>query len=100
MIRTTGACLGLLGFSVTIIAGLSVDNPATTTLSRALWALAAFYLLGSLLGYVAHRVIDEHALHLHHEMFGDAAEHPVSRSEASEAAEGDGSGNPANAAGR
>lgn len=72
MVRTTGACLALLAFSVAILAGISADNPVTTTLSRALWALAAFYLLGTLLGYVAQRVIDEHALRLHRELFGDA----------------------------
>jgi hypothetical protein len=71
MVRVSGACLGLFAFAVTILTGLAAGNPATTTLSRALWAMGAFFLLGLVLGYVALRVIDEHAVHRHKELFGE-----------------------------
>lgn len=70
MVRVSGACLGLFAFAVTILAGLSAGNPATAILSRALWAMGAFFLLGCVLGYIALRVIDEHAIRRHKELFG------------------------------
>jgi hypothetical protein len=70
MVQVSGACLGLFAFAVTILAGLAAGNPATAILSRALWAMGAFFLLGCLLGYVALRVIDEHAVRRHKELFG------------------------------
>jgi predicted lipid-binding transport protein (Tim44 family) len=71
MVRVTGVCLGLLAFAVTIIAGLLVGNPSMTVLSRALWAMASFFALGCVLGYVSQRVIDEHAVRRHKELFGE-----------------------------
>lgn len=71
MIQVYGACLGLFAFAVTILAGLSAGNPATAILSRALWAMGAFFLLGCALGYVALRVVDEHAVRRHKELFGE-----------------------------
>jgi len=73
MVRVTGASLGLLAFAVTITAGLLVGNPTTTILARALWAMASFFLLGCVLGYVAQRVIDEHAIRRHRELFGESS---------------------------
>jgi thiosulfate reductase cytochrome b subunit len=70
MVQVSGACLGLFAFAVTVLAGLAAGNPATAILSRALWAMAAFFLLGCVLGYVALRVIDEHAIRRHRELFG------------------------------
>ncbi|HUU83366.1 MAG TPA: hypothetical protein VM243_07665 [Phycisphaerae bacterium] len=58
--RYTGACLGLLAFAITIVAGLSVNNPPMLVLSRAVWALAAFCAIGLLLGAVAQAVLNEH----------------------------------------
>ncbi len=72
MVQVSGACLGLFAFAVTVLAGLAAGNAATAILSRALWAMAAFFLLGCLLGYVAMRVIDEHAIRRHRELFGPA----------------------------
>ncbi|MBN1490654.1 MAG: hypothetical protein JXA69_12115 [Phycisphaerae bacterium] len=77
MVRCCGACFGLLAFAVTILAGLYAGNPVTTTLSRSLWAMVAFLCLGSFLGYVALRVVDEHAVRRRNELFGDPdAEEP------------------------
>lgn len=71
MVKNTGAVLALLAFAVTIIAGVAVGNPATTTLTRALWAMAAFYLLGTVLGHIMNRVIDEYAIRRKKELFGE-----------------------------
>lgn len=69
MIRVSGACLGLFAFAVTILAGLAAGNSAAAILSRALWAMGAFFLLGCALGYIALRVIDEHAIRRHRDLF-------------------------------
>lgn len=58
--RYTGACLGLLAFAIAVVAGLSVKNPPTLVLSRAVWALAVFCIIGLLLGIIAQAVLSEH----------------------------------------
>ena len=58
--RYTGACLGLLAFAITIVAGLAVHNPPMVTLSRAVWALVVFCPLGLVVGACAQSVINEH----------------------------------------
>ncbi len=61
----------MFAFAVTILVGVAVGNPATAVLSRALWAMAAFFLLGSVLGYIALRVIDEYAVRRHEELLAE-----------------------------
>ena len=58
--RYAGSTLGLLAFAIVLIAGLLAGNPLTTTLSRGIFALFAFFLLGSLLGGAAQMVVNEH----------------------------------------
>lgn len=58
--RFASAGLGLLAFAVTITAGLLAHNPVTVTLSRSIFALFAFCIVGFVLGGVASRVIAEH----------------------------------------
>ncbi len=58
--RLTGASLGFLAFTVTIVAGLAVGNPVSVTLSRSIFALFAFVILGMLLGGAAQLVIGEY----------------------------------------
>ena len=58
--RFAGAGLGLLAFAVTTIAGLVSQIPADVTLSRSIFALFLFCVIGLFLGGVAQRVIDEH----------------------------------------
>jgi hypothetical protein len=74
MARLCGAALGLFAFSVTILLGLIAGNPADVVLLRALQAMLAFCLLGLCVGWVAYRVLDEHALRKHREMFPDEAQ--------------------------
>ncbi|GMV97379.1 MAG: hypothetical protein HRF43_04685 [Phycisphaerae bacterium] len=71
MIRLCGAALGLFAFAVTVFLGLAAGNPVPSTLSRALGALFIFCGLGLLTGWVANRVLDEHALRRKREMFPD-----------------------------
>lgn len=58
--RFTGATLGLLAFSITVVAGLSVSNPPTLILSRGILALFVFCVIGLVLGSAAQLVIREH----------------------------------------
>ena len=58
--RVLGVSLGLLAFTVTIIAGLWVQNPVTVTLSRSILALFLFCVIGLVLGGAAQLVINEH----------------------------------------
>ena len=74
MVRLCGAALGFLAFSVTILLGLLADNPVEVTLLRAVWALVSFCVIGMTVGWVAYRVLDEHALSKQREMFA-ALEH-------------------------
>ena len=74
--RVAGAGLGLLSFSITVFAGLWIDNPVSITLSRALWALLVFCTIGLILGSAAQASIDEQirargSLHLDDPSSGD-----------------------------
>ena len=50
--KMTGASLGFLAFTVAIVAGIAVGNPVNVTLSRSIYALLIFTVLGLLLGGV------------------------------------------------
>ena len=58
--RYLGAVLGLLAFSLASFAGLAVGNPAQTVLSRALWSLMVFCVIGLAIGMAAQVVINEY----------------------------------------
>ena len=58
--RYAGACLGLLAFTIVIIAGLFTQNPVTVTLSRSVLALFIFCVIGLVLGTAAQKVVAEH----------------------------------------
>ena len=58
--RYAGAGLGLLAFTITVIAGLLVQNPLTVTLSRSILALFTFCIIGLVLGTAAQMVVAEH----------------------------------------
>lgn len=57
--RYAGAGLGLLAFTITVVAGLLVRNPVTVTLSRSILALFTFCFIGFVLGTVAQMVVAE-----------------------------------------
>lgn len=58
--RLTGAGLGLLAFTITIVAGLLTQNPVNVVLSRSILALFMFCLLGFVLGAAAQAVVAEY----------------------------------------
>ena len=69
MVRLCGASLGLFAFFVATLQGLLAGNPTEIVLWRAIGALAVFCALGLVTGWVAFRVLDEHAIDLHRRMF-------------------------------
>ncbi|HOA72537.1 MAG TPA: hypothetical protein PL151_01590 [Phycisphaerae bacterium] len=71
MVRLTGAALGFLAFAIAIILGLTAGNTVETTLIRAIQAMFIFFALGLVVGWIAYRVIDEHSLREHRELFPD-----------------------------
>jgi len=74
MVRLCGAALGFLAFAIAIVQGLLVNNPTDVTIFRAVKALFVFCVIGLCVGYVAHRVLDEHALRRHKDMFQEVDE--------------------------
>ncbi len=60
MSRLIGSALGLLAFSTAIVAGLWARNPFGVILSRALWAMVIFCLIGLSLGWAVQLVVREH----------------------------------------
>lgn len=72
MVRLCGASLGLFAFSVAIIQGLMVENPGDVILVRAMWALFLFCGLGLIVGWVANRILDEHAQTRYRELFPES----------------------------
>lgn len=58
--RFAGASLGLLAFTVAVVAGIYVQNPVTVTLSRGILALFLFCGIGLVLGAAAQLVVNEH----------------------------------------
>ena len=78
MVRLTGACAGLLAFSVAILRGLSVGNPARVILERAILALILFCIIGMILGRISRVVILEYALNKEKEIMARFRGNPES----------------------
>jgi hypothetical protein len=79
--RFTGGILGTLAFSVSILTGLWARNPVNLILSRAVWALCVFSVIGLLVGGAAQRVVNDYARRRREELVSDGAAHrqePVS----------------------
>ena len=58
--RFVGPSFGLLAFTIVTVAGLISHNPVEVTLSRGVFALFTFCIVGFLLGSVAQKVLAEH----------------------------------------
>lgn len=70
-----GACMGLVGFTVSVIAGMQADNDFSTVMFRALVASFGCYVVGYVVGMMASFVATEHAAKLADEVSKrDAAE--------------------------
>jgi hypothetical protein len=74
MVRLCGAALGFFAFSVTVVLGMAAGNPADVTIARAIGAMFVFCLIGLGTGWVANRVLDEHASAKKREMFPEEPE--------------------------
>ena len=74
MVRLCGASLGLFAFAIAILQGLLAGNPTPVILSRALWALFSFCIIGLIVGWVGFRVLDEHTMKLNRKMFSEIEE--------------------------
>ncbi len=59
--RSSAAALGLLAFSVSVLAGLWARNPVAAILARAIWAMIVFAFIGLLAGWAVSIVLAEHA---------------------------------------
>ncbi len=70
--RTVAAAFGLLAFSITILAGLWVRNPAVAILSRAIWAMVIFAVIGLATGWAARTVVREHIVRREKTLFSSA----------------------------
>jgi hypothetical protein len=55
-----GGCIGLCGFAVALLAGLSAGNALDVILSRALVALAGCVVLGLVVGLLGERAVRQH----------------------------------------
>lgn len=95
MIRLCGACLALFAFSITLLFGLFAGNPIEVILPRAIWALVLFCAIGLSVGWVGCRVLDEHSLRRHREMFTEVEESEAHQEAQEPGTEAGGSAKPA-----
>ncbi len=82
MVRLCGAALGFFAFAVTVLLGLMAGNSADVTILRALWAMVVFCALGFVVGWIAGRVIDDHAARRNAELFPNGDDAVVTAAEA------------------
>ncbi len=59
--RVVSSLFALSGFAVAILAGLSSGNSALRVTATALGAFVACHVVGTLVGMVAERVVEDHA---------------------------------------
>ena len=74
--RYTGGILALLALSITIVVGLWAHNPVSLILSRAIWALCVFCVIGLVVGGVAQYVVNDYAKRRHKEVLAELDETP------------------------
>lgn len=58
--KVIASSMGLTGFAIACMAGLSAGNPTNLILIRSLVAMIGCYLLGSILGAAAEWVVNQH----------------------------------------
>lgn len=59
MARKIAAASALLVFAVSILLGLQAENTFSTTISRALQAMAVTFVIGLIVGAMAQRMLEE-----------------------------------------
>lgn len=60
-VHLCGAGMAFLAFGVSLVIGLTVNNPFVTVVLRAVLMLAAFYVLGCVLAAVGFHAVEENA---------------------------------------
>jgi len=58
--RVIAACFALVGFAAAALVGTFMGNPGTTVLWRAILVMAACWLVGRAVGWIAHQAVREH----------------------------------------
>lgn len=58
--RVIATCLALVGFAAAVVVGLAVGNAPTVVLTRATLVMLGCLVLGTIVGKVAQRTIDQH----------------------------------------
>lgn len=59
MARKIAAASALLVFAISLLLGLQAQNTFTTTLSRALLAMAGTFIIGLVVGSMAEKMVEE-----------------------------------------
>ena len=59
MPKRLAGCCALVVFAFCLVLGLRAENTFSTTISRALVAMAGTFVVGLLVGFVAQRMLDE-----------------------------------------
>src|SRR3954469_17396864 len=60
MVKRLAGAMSLLAFAVCLVAGIEADNAPATILSKALVAMAGTFVVGSIVGAMAQKMLDEH----------------------------------------
>jgi hypothetical protein len=63
MVRRMAATMALVAFAVCIMAGYQAENPFSTIVSKALFALAVTFVVGLVVGTMAQKMLDENIAH-------------------------------------
>jgi 4-hydroxybenzoate polyprenyltransferase len=58
--RVIATCLALVGFAAAVVVGIAVGNPPTVVLTRATLVMLGCLVIGTIVGKVAQRTIDQH----------------------------------------
>lgn len=58
--RVIGAVVGLAGFTTAVLVGMSVGNPGTITIGRAILCLVVGVVVGRVLGWTGETAIEEY----------------------------------------
>ena len=58
--RVIATCLALVGFAAAVVVGIAVGNEPTAVLTRATLVMIGCLVLGTIVGKVAQRTIDQH----------------------------------------
>ncbi|MEK6701359.1 MAG: hypothetical protein AABZ53_03785 [Planctomycetota bacterium] len=59
--QVISAVFAMSTFIVALIAGMAAGNPASVTLTRAVFAMVLMYLVGGAIGLITQRIVSEHA---------------------------------------